>query len=189
MHWLFIGLAIIIILFLIVVFVLFLQIYVKVHYSWKGKEQDVQVSIFLAKFKLIHKHIPLQEIDDSAFMEDIDEKLDMKMDSLLKTTRKILKVLKTVLKHTKLHQLEWSTQIGTGEASTTGIASGILWSLKGTIVGYFVEKIILLCNPTVQVNPEFQQANFQTNLDCIVSIRLGKAIQGFIKLTRIIKAK
>lgn len=188
MLWLYFAIAFMVIILLFVL-ILFLRIYIRIQYTLEREEQKIGVSIFIAKLQLIQKDIPLGELHDTAILDNLDEKMDIQLKPVLKTANKILEALKKILRQTKLHDLNWNTLIGTGEASSTGIASGMLWSVKGSLVGYFLEKVILTCNPVIQVNPEYQRASFQTNLDCMVSIRLGKAILGFLKLTRILKAK
>ncbi|MFB4473377.1 DUF2953 domain-containing protein [Oceanobacillus caeni] len=179
---------VLVLLFLIVFLIWFLRIYITIHYSYEGKEQLFHISLSLAKIKLINKDFPLEDLDKLPITKDSMLE-DPKIDSILKTIRKGLEVVQSILHNTTLHQLNWTTNIGTGEASTTGVMSGVLWSIKGTIMGYFAEKLILMCNPDIQVLPKFQQEFFETNLNCMVSIRIGKAIQGIIKLTRIYKSK
>ncbi|WP_068674703.1 DUF2953 domain-containing protein [Oceanobacillus sp. Castelsardo] len=166
----------------------FLRVYISIHYSYEGEEQLLHISLSLAKIKLLNKALTFDDIEKSPIAKDIDSMLDnSKIDSILKAIRKGIEAVQSILHNTRLHQLNWSTNIGTGDASTTGLVSGVLWSIKGTVIGYFVEKLILMCNPDIQVHPKFQHELFETNLNCMVSIRIGKAIQGIIKLTRIYK--
>ncbi|WP_156291479.1 DUF2953 domain-containing protein [Oceanobacillus salinisoli] len=167
---------------------LLLKVYITIHYSFEDNKQQIQVSIALSRFRIINKSIPLNKVEDYPFINNVDDMLDSsEVDSYIATFRKIMEALHSILKNTKLHQLNWSTMIGTGEASSTGVVSGAIWAIKGSIIGYFAEKFILMCNPDIQVNPKFQQEYFQTNLDCMVSIRIGKAIQAFIKVNRLFK--
>lgn len=181
---------ILILLLLIILIIWFLRIYITIHYSYEGKEQLLHFSLSLAKITLINKNLPLNNIDESPIVKDMETIFDhSKIDSILKTIRNGLEAVQSILHNTRLHQLNWLTNIGTGEASSTGVVSGVLWSIKGTVIGYLVEKFILMCDPNIQVQPKFQQEFFETNLNCMVSIRIGKAIQGIIKLTRIYKTK
>src|SRR5699024_2298296 len=77
-----------------------------------------------------------------------------------------------------------NTHIGTGDASTTGIAAGGVWITKGMIVGFISQQSNLVCRPNTTVKTYFQYKYIQTNIHCIVSIRIGQAITVFLKAMR-----
>ncbi|WP_158591804.1 DUF2953 domain-containing protein [Oceanobacillus halophilus] len=174
-------------LILLFIFTLFLKIYVTVNYSFKDYEQQLNVSISVYKFKIVNREIQLDELEERSFVQDFDFGSLSNEDSIVTTIRKVTRALNAILNKTKLHKLNWSSLIGTGEASSTGVVSGALWALKGTLIGIFAEKLILECKPKVEVNPRYQQEYVQTNLDCMVSIRIGKAIQALIKVRKTFK--
>ncbi|WP_085991684.1 DUF2953 domain-containing protein [Oceanobacillus senegalensis] len=168
---------------------LLIKVYVRIHYSFKPDNQQLQVSISLFKFRIFQRSIPLNDgIENTDFMKGLEfTSSPSSLEEWIKSIPKAIEALHSLLGKTKLHELSWSTLIGTGEASSTGVVSGAIWTMKGTLVGYLAEKFILMCNPTIQVNPKYQQEYIQTNLDCMVSIRIGKAIQAILQIKRIVK--
>ncbi|MFD1851876.1 DUF2953 domain-containing protein [Oceanobacillus bengalensis] len=167
---------------------LFLKIYISIHYSFTNQEQELNVSIKILHIQL-SRSIDLSDREEEIpFTQKFDvSSITTKLDNFHTNFKKGNKAITTLLNRTKLHQLDWSTNIGTGEASSTGIISGVIWAIKGSILGYIIEKIRLGCQPAVRVNPFFQQACFQTNIDCMFSIRLGQAIHGILKVIRLLK--
>ena len=42
-----------------------------------------------------------------------------------------------LLGRTSLRRLDWHTEIGTGEPAQTGVLTGVLWGIKGSLLSYF----------------------------------------------------
>lgn len=143
------------------------------------------------------------------------ELVDLNRDKLLKEKRKLAKIgglkgrskrlrklrklaaaahlgqwAKAALKRVHCSDVHWSTEIGTGEAADTAVAAGMIWALKGTLLGYALHFVKLEQQPVLTVTPLFGSMRFTTRFRCIIRMRLGHAIgAGLCLLVRIMKAK
>jgi len=188
------GARMFLIVILLLVFILILllaKIYINVQYSFLNNEQELYISVSIYHIRILSKSMDLfrkQNLEETSFWESIETStFNKQFDSVLSKIRSLNHSLQTVLRRTRLHEFTWSTDFGTGEASSTGTFSGVLWSGKGFITGYLKEKMILKCEPTIKVEPKFQDSTFSTNLDCTLSIRLGQIMRALIKVRRIMK--
>ncbi|MGY4689217.1 DUF2953 domain-containing protein [Salibacterium sp. K-3] len=76
----------------------------------------------------------------------------------------------------KIKRFSWKTRFGTGDAAWTGLLSGLSWSVKQTAAGLLSAVMQMTCRPEVDVSPDFQNRQFETELTCMVTVRLGHAI-------------
>nr|WP_239094156.1 DUF2953 domain-containing protein [Bacillus sp. B15-48] len=81
-------------------------------------------------------------------------------------------------------KLEWHTAVGIGEAASTAVLCGAIWSVKGSIIGLISNYMRMKEMPVVTVTPIFQQTLSQIQLKCIFQIRIGHAILAGLKLVR-----
>lgn len=86
----------------------------------------------------------------------------------------------------KVHikQIEWQTVMGTGDAATTGMLTGALWAVKGSIIGIVSHYFRMQNNPNLSVHPHFQLAVTQTSFKCMLQFRIGHAMVAGIKLVK-----
>lgn len=182
---------IVILLLLFILILLLVKIYIHVNYTFLDNEQQLYISISIYRFRILSKSLDYfrkENIEETSLWESIENStFNKKMDSFVTKIKSMHQALQTVLRRTRLHEFTWSTQFGTGEASSTGTLSGVLWSGKGFLTGYLKEKVILNCEPVISVDPKYQEETLETNLDCTVSIRLGQIIRALMKVRRIIK--
>jgi hypothetical protein len=82
----------------------------------------------------------------------------------------------------RVQQLKWSTEIGVGDAALTGTAAGLVWSVKGTVVGLVSHLLTMQTKPVMFVRPMFLKTGFETRIDCIIRFWVGQAIFEGIKL-------
>ncbi len=61
-----------------------------------------------------------------------------------------------------LRRLHWSTELGTGDPAQTGVLTGALWGLKGFLLSFLYA-----------IRPCFEKTCLNTNIDCILEVRLG----------------
>lgn len=102
---------------------------------------------------------------------------------------KIKQISHLIFKNSILHNFTWITTIGTGSASTTGIVAGGLWTTKQTVHMILFKIKRIECRPKLKVIPNFQFKEFSTELVCIISIRLVKAIFISLMFSRKIQVK
>jgi hypothetical protein len=94
-----------------------------------------------------------------------------------------------MIKSISFHELKWITHFGTGDASSTGALAGGLWAIKGTMIGFLFEQTEWRVQPKISVTPHFQQRGLYSEVDCIITIRLGKAIRTARRVMRNLKVK
>ncbi|MCL2338142.1 MAG: DUF2953 domain-containing protein [Firmicutes bacterium] len=82
-----------------------------------------------------------------------------------------------LLARSKLHHFHWSTGLGLPEAWQTGIATGLLWSLKSNAVAWLYRTLEQPApKPELEVTPIFNGQGLRIHFDCIFSFRSGHII-------------
>lgn len=172
---------------LLLVFVIFLftNVHITLHYTYEQSAHQIAIAIFVFHIKCYKKNIDLtrtkNEHTDTETVEFQSYPMELKKIYLkMKKEDDGSKILSKV----KLRHFSWVTAGGTGDAITCGFVSGGLWAIKGMFIAFINEKIQLKCKPFIHVEPNFQQQFLKTDLDCMLSIRLGQAIFVLIKLMR-----
>lgn len=93
-------------------------------------------------------------------------------------------IIRIFMRKVKVKKLEWKTIFGIGDASLTGILTGVAWSVKSSAVGLISQYMRLETEPIIMVTPAFQQTFSQTHLTCIIQFRIGHAIVAAIRLVK-----
>ncbi len=93
-------------------------------------------------------------------------------------------IVKRFINHITIHKLEWNSSFGLGDAAGTGMATGVLWSLKGSIVGILAHYMRLKSKPVIDITPHFLENVVRTNVICIFSFRIGHAILGGLRVVK-----
>ncbi len=78
-----------------------------------------------------------QKIEKAEEEGGIENKVIAQIDSIgeiIKSCKRFILYLKN-LKKVKINQWRWHLQIGTGNATSTGMVTGFAWSIKGMVVG------------------------------------------------------
>lgn len=79
--------------------------------------------------------------------------------------------LKVCLKYIRIEELDWKSQLGIQDVMYTGISTGIIWALKGVIIG-LVSAGRQLKKLHLEVHPIYEQETFMTDLHCIIKMRI-----------------
>nr|WP_237391876.1 DUF2953 domain-containing protein [Paenibacillus dendrobii] len=110
---------------------------------------------------------------------------------LLKSTVAFKKWLQHTFSHVRIHDLNWSTSFSTGEAEWTAVATGVLWSLKTTLVGWLSFQVRMKSTPRLSIIPDFRdEMLFSTEFNCVARLPMGYAMfASFILLFRILKVE
>ncbi len=110
---------------------------------------------------------------------------------ILKSTAAFKKWLQRTSAHVRIHELNWTTRFSTGEAEWTAVATGAIWSLKATLVGWLTFQVRMKESPKLSVIPEFRdEMSFSTEFYCISRLSFGYAMfASFILLSRILKVE
>jgi len=76
-------------------------------------------------------------------------------------------------KHVHIESLRWQLHCGLGDAPQTGVASGILWGLMGSIISAASRKVTFDCRPDLQLIPVYQDVPvFRTEVSVRAAIRV-----------------
>ncbi len=111
-----------------------------------------------------------------------DSLADMKL--LLNHISGLIQQIKELLKKVSITRFEWHTRVGTGDAASTGIASGAIWALKGSAAGASSAYMSFNTKPVLSVTPFFQHRILQFQIDCMFQLRIGNAILAGIKIMK-----
>ena len=134
----------------------------------KGKEKDSSPRTPEEKVKKMEK-------DTLSFGEKIKHFAD-----IFKTTVKLLR------KYVSFDNVNLQIDVGTGEAATTAVSTGILWGAVYGLMG-IIGSIMYINRHNVQINPVYARPEFSLNAKCIIKSRIAYII--FIAITILIKIK
>lgn len=171
----------------IILLILFLYTKIKVitNVILNHHQQTVLISVYILRVRLMRRSIDLSEgqREEKSFQEIIDY-LHSTSQNIVQKMKDLNNAGTIILNRLCFHQIGWSTQVGTGEASTAGIVTGGIRATKGLIIGLLSVKSNFKCEPSISVTPIFNQKQIQSKFDCIVSIRIGQAIYALLKVIR-----
>lgn len=108
----------------------------------------------------------------------------------LQATFEMKEWVRDTLRQVSCTDLKWTTRVGVGDAPETAIMTGIVWTLKSSVLAYIFQFVNRDAKPRIRVFPQYNQTHFSTEISCIAQIRLGQAIfAGLHLLVRIMKVK
>lgn len=84
--------------------------------------------------------------------------------------------IKRVLSRGILTEWKWYSYVGTGDAMTTAMTCGLLWSVKGMIFGTLSGLIRIKDSPVVKIEPIYEAPFFATEWSCIAQMKLWHAL-------------
>jgi len=99
---------------------------------------------------------------------------------LINNKEVIFLILKTL--NLKCRKFYWKTELGLSDPALTGIASGIIWGIKGTLTGLINNYITLIKKPELAVYPDFYHQRLSTSFEGIFSTVSGNIILTVIKI-------
>ncbi|MYL44779.1 DUF2953 domain-containing protein [Virgibacillus halodenitrificans] len=169
---------------IILLSLLIAKINLQLHLAYSDKDQYLYMEFFIFNLKLYKKKMLFRLTSEGNSMEL--NNYPIKLNEWKEILQSSSKLLSIILSNISIKKLKWKTAGGMGEACVTGTVTGLVWSLKGIILGQLVEKSNMRCEPSIYVEPYFQQTFFQTELTCMISFRIGKAIHVFFKGLRLI---
>ncbi|KAA0794821.1 DUF2953 domain-containing protein [Bacillus sp. BPN334] len=185
MKWLVIGIGI---LSLMILFILFLKISLKVTFLYTEIEKQCLLQVKVWKFKYTfnvleriekQKKKTGQKIEKAEEEGGIENKVMAQIDSMGEIVKKLQEmhsVLKKNLKKVKINQWRWHSQIGTGDAASTGIITGFAWSIKGMVVGVAGEYMHIIDIPELEITPVFQGKGFASRCELTASFHIYRSI-------------
>jgi hypothetical protein len=183
----------------------FTIVQVKVHLVRKGKDDKVRTNV-KAWFGLINirTEVPMVKLSDdmsgTEYQMEMDspnaplEKSNFKVKPFellqihqriyhwIKNVHELHRIVKKFLKTIRLDLLIWRSAIGTGDAAQTGTLSGISWGVKSNIIGIVSNYLTLRTIPRIHIEPLFQEKKLETELECMIRLRIGYAILAGIQI-------
>jgi hypothetical protein len=201
MHW-FIIVPAFFILLCFIIFITTLSIKIMACYTPGEQILLVQVRVWFIRFtfnvlKMLEKKKkqkqsksePVQEKqEDEQQNRSFSEWLE-KLPELIKSLGDIHTIGKGFLRKVKVKKFLWRSHLGTGDAASTGILAGYVWSVKGIVTGALSQYTKLIKPPELDVTPIFQGKITTTELECMFSFRIGQALLTGLKLFRYIRKK
>ncbi|KUP06679.1 hypothetical protein Q73_11030 [Bacillus coahuilensis m2-6] len=94
------------------------------------------------------------------------------------------RIIRSFLKKVTVKDLLWNTKMGTGDAASTGMVTGGIWTVKSSIVSWISRSMRLQDMPLIHVEPCFQQKMVITEFRCMIQFRIGNAILAGAKLLK-----
>jgi hypothetical protein len=94
------------------------------------------------------------------------------------------KIVRQFLKKVTIKKIEWNSTIGIDDAALTGMATGALWAVKGSLLGLISHYTRLKDMPKISVTPNFQQLASRTDFRCMIQFRIGNAMLAGIKVVK-----
>lgn len=77
-------------------------------------------------------------------------------------------------------KLIWSTRIGLGDAPETAITTGVVWTLKSSLLTFLFTHIKRCGNPQIHVIPDYQNTVFTTELTWKGQMRFDQACASLV---------
>ncbi|MFD3445304.1 DUF2953 domain-containing protein [Microbacteriaceae bacterium 4G12] len=192
MNWSIIILIIILLCFLI--FITKISLKLSVFYTLDEKHAVLQIRVWFFRYtidllsfkkkgaKEQQNKTTSQKMDESTFLQGFE-----KLSDFIKTIEDIHTMSKAFLHKVKVRELKWTSHFGTGDAASTGMIAGLIWTIKGMLVGLVSNYMKVTKRPELNVNPIFQGEAIVTHLECLVSFRVGQALVLTIALLRYLR--
>ncbi|CQR48135.1 hypothetical protein BN1058_02483 [Paraliobacillus sp. PM-2] len=186
----FILVIIIVLLFCFLIFSIFLPVKLQCKLAY-NEELILSMKITIAYIPILTYDKQWNGTTDHASMdlEVLTEKIKMYKNGM-NENKKINMPGIRIIKHLKkitLEIIQWDTTIGMEDAASTGIFTGLLWSIKGSLLAILDQSFHLKEVPVIQVHSDFEKLTFQSTYECIFSLRLGQAIYTFRKINQSVK--
>ena len=191
MKWLVIGVGI---LLLLILLILLSKLSLKVTFLYSEMEKQClfQVKIWMIRYTFdVLERIETQQKKTEQKIEKaekdggIENKIMAQLDSigeLIKKLQEIHTIIKDFLKKVKINKWRWHSQIGTGDAASTGIVTGYAWGTKGMAAGILGQYTHVIDIPEFEITPVFQGKGFASRCELTASFRIYRAVVTGVKL-------
>lgn len=79
------------------------------------------------------------------------------------------------VKHMIIERMSWNTVLGLDDAMQTALGTGSVWALKGSLAAW-ISSHSRLQDLNLEVKPDFSHITCNTNLSCILKMRIAHII-------------
>ncbi|WP_196220139.1 DUF2953 domain-containing protein [Terrilactibacillus tamarindi] len=190
------GLFLIGIFVLLIVLLLFwtVKAELKAYLSPKGIGVHFHITLLHKRLFYFERHIStfenlldslmasLEPSFDLSHLEDFLSKQELSIPHIKKSPQ-----YKLLEKTIHINKLTWNTNLGFGDAAITATCCGLAWTIKGMISHY--AKQLLNYPPSLHISPDYTKNTFSSEVMCIFSFKLGKAIVTAYKLSKYRKGR
>lgn len=171
--YIFIAIAVLILMTLILL--LFLKFNIVIEYNRK-KNKDYFVVYFLAfKGFILYKYKTSQKENSknkaSTDYSGIIDRIEKAKSSFDKGRGVVKRVLEYLKCRAIIKKLDLQIEFGTGNASHTGILTGIAWTALGIMLTY-IDSYIEIHEKHINIKPSFVEKKFNVDLYCIFRLRI-----------------
>lgn len=195
---------VILIILLILVGVWYSRVDVKIKFQKEGENDFLRISARFFHLITVRKEIPLLSLGEEGISLKhqteaplLKEKkkrtmvtyrkikqVRLKMKRIVDRAHDFYRMVRLFLAKIKVTRIDWSTEVGAGDAATSAILSGIIWSLKGSLLMVLDHYVTLSQRPNLRVVPNFQESVFRTDIDLSLTFPLGQAMKTAFQLLR-----
>ncbi|WP_372629146.1 DUF2953 domain-containing protein [Cohnella sp.] len=102
--------------------------------------------------------------------------------SVLVSTKQFKRWARRTLKKVECTRWRLDFRVGTGDAASTAVLTGLLWAVSGCATGVADRLISLRTSPRGEVTPNYSSSEFTVVWEADFRIRLATAVAAFIKL-------
>ncbi|MGG0237038.1 DUF2953 domain-containing protein [Bacillus rhizoplanae] len=191
MKWLAIGIGILI-LFVLLILLSKLSLKISLLYTETEKQCLFQVKIWMIHYTFdVLERIEKQQkktdqkIEKAGEEGGTEDKFVAMLDSIaevIKRMQEIHTMMKGFLQKVKIKNWRWRSQVGTGDAASTGVITGYVWSVKGMIVGVAGNYMEIIDAPQLEVTPIFQGKTVASHCELTASFRIYRAVKAVVRI-------
>lgn len=187
------GILFIIIIFFIILITMKVKVEVKIRLGNKQNEISVQIktlfNLIKVKRKFAYTDIQKAEHESSDNHRqtptlDTNGNLRTKVIEVFEDIKPFIQIILSFFRKITVMKLNWQTMIGGGNAATSAVATGIIWSCKGVVSAFINSHFKMKNSADINVVADFNNYIIATELDCMISVRAGETIKVAWKLYR-----
>ncbi|MBW5446689.1 DUF2953 domain-containing protein [Cohnella sp. CFH 77786] len=184
--WLWIGLAALAVLVALTLLLAFSRIRIRIRYSRSGESDQLTVIVRALygayRYRAIVPSIMFLGANilfDKKSLERVVGRPRMSMSKwrvaadVLKLWREISPWLRDMIRNVNCTRFRFDFRVGTGEASSTAILSGLLWSVYGWAIGIVGQWVNLKTKPYGAIEPVYHAEEFSMVWEADFEVRAG----------------
>ena len=161
---------------MLVFFIVLIPVYIDVSFKMIDNDNKFLIKIVtlggLVKYTIIDsKQLDEKRIEKkekSISKENKAKKLYKNYDEDKYFTKEVIYYL---WRKIKIKKINWNTRLGIENAAVLGIMTGILWSIKGVIIGFILNNKIVE-DLYVDVVPVYNTNNIEISFNCIIKVKI-----------------
>ncbi len=186
---------------LVAAIVLSAPVHLSVRYGREGKADRLRVDLSLWKFNICRYSVDMLDIDATLRRAALIYRPGLQRDGgrvlsgkrkkaalpvTVNAFRRLLQwadvlslagpYLEYISRRTTISHLAWKTVFGLGDPFRTGMATGLIWSLKVCAVSLLLRRTKTLKLPALAVVPDFSKPCLTVNLDCRLGARAAHVV-------------